>query len=64
MRLIFNTALTYPKNKSWNLPQTVRVILIVTYALGLRIHETLSITLQDIDVENNTIIDEIKNIKK
>ncbi len=34
----------------------VRMVLIITYALGLRIHETLSITLSDIDMDNLVII--------
>jgi site-specific recombinase XerD len=33
----------------------VRMVLILTYALGLRIHETLSITLDDIDTDNLVI---------
>ena len=33
----------------------VRVVLILTYALGLRIHETLSVRLGDIDLDNLVI---------
>ena len=55
LKLLFDTALTYQKNKSCILPYTVQTALILTYALGLRIHETLSLTLQDIDMENAVI---------
>lgn len=55
LKLIFDTALTYQKNKSHNLPYTVRAILVLTYALGLRIHETLSIACSDIDMNNSVI---------
>lgn len=43
LKLLFDTALTYQKNKSCILPYTVQTALILTYALGLRIHETLSL---------------------
>ena len=33
----------------------VRMTLILTYALGLRIHETLFITVRDIDMDNSVI---------
>ena len=52
---LFNTALTYPINRSHIAPYMVRTVLILTYALGLRIHETLSITLNDIDMDNLVI---------
>jgi site-specific recombinase XerD len=55
LKLLFDTALTYQKNKSCILPYTVQTALILTYVLGLRIHETLSLTLQNIDMENAVI---------
>lgn len=55
LKLIFNSALNYAKNKSHISPYTVQTILFITYALGLRIHETLSITLNDIDIDNSVI---------
>ncbi len=55
LKLLFDTALTYQKNKSFTMPYTVQTALILTYSLGLRIHETLSLTLQDIDMENAVI---------
>lgn len=44
LKLLFDTALTYQINKSHVAPYMVRTTLILTYALGLRIHETLSVT--------------------
>ena len=55
LKRLFDTALTYQHNKSYVEPYQVRIILIVTYALGLRIHETLSIKLKDIDVPQRVI---------
>lgn len=52
LQLIFDGALNYQKNKSHIEPYVVRVALILTYALGLRIHETLSIALQDVDMDD------------
>lgn len=55
LKLLFDGALAYQKNKSHNEPYMVRMSLILTYTLGLRVHETLSVTLGDIDMDNLTI---------
>lgn len=55
LKLLFDAALTYQINKSFIAPYMVRTTLILTYALGLRIHETLSVTLNDIDLDNSVI---------
>lgn len=55
LKLIFDGALKYQKNKSHNDPCIVRMALILTYITGLRVHETLSITLNDIDMNNMVI---------
>ena len=55
LKLLFDTALTYPKYKSHIKPYMVQTILILTYALGLRINETISIMLKDIDMKNHVI---------
>lgn len=55
LKLIFDTALTYQKGHSCHSPYTIRTILVLTYSLGLRIHETLSICLTDIDMHNSSI---------
>ena len=56
LKLLFDTALTYQKNKSFVQPYMIRTILILTYALGLRLHETLSIKMADVDMKNNLVI--------
>lgn len=56
LKLLFDTALNYQKNKSHVPPYMVRAVLILTYALGLRLHETLSITLGDIDIDDAVIV--------
>lgn len=55
LKLLFDGALTYQKNKSHIEPYMVRMSLVLTYTLGLRVHETLSITLGDIDMNNLVI---------
>jgi site-specific recombinase XerD len=55
LKLLFDTALNYQKNRSHISPYMVHVVLILTYSLGLRIHETVSITLGDIDVDNSVL---------
>jgi site-specific recombinase XerD len=55
LKLLFDTALIYQKNKSHIDPYMVRMSLVLTYTLGLRIHETLSITLGDVDMGNLVI---------
>ncbi|KTD82409.1 tyrosine-type recombinase/integrase [Legionella waltersii] len=52
---LFYMALNYPINKSHISPVMVRAVLVLTYALGLRLHETVAITLGDIDRENSVI---------
>ncbi len=55
LKSLFDTALTYQRNKSYVQPYSVRIILILTYVLGLRLHETLAIKLDDIDMNNFVI---------
>lgn len=55
LKLLFDGALTYQKNKSHIEPFAIRIFLILTYTLGLRVHETLSITLGDTDMDNHVI---------
>lgn len=55
LKLLFDGALAYQKNKSNIEPYMVRVSLILTYTLGLRVHETLSIALADIDMSTLVI---------
>lgn len=55
LKRLFDTTLTYQVNRSHISPYMVRTVLILTYGLGLRIHETLSVTLNDIDMSNQVI---------
>jgi len=61
LRKLFDSALTYQKNRSRIPPECVQMILKVTYFLGLRIHETVSLTVDDIDMrEGHAVIRESK----
>lgn len=55
LKALFDGALTYQKNKSHIEPFAIRIFLILTYTLGLRVHETLSITLGDMDMDHQVI---------
>jgi len=55
LKLLFDGALAYQKIKSHIEPYMVRIFLILTYTLGLRVNEVLSITLGDIDMDNLVI---------
>lgn len=55
LKLLFDGALSYQKNKSHIDPYMVHVSLVLIYTLGLRVHEALSITLGDIDMDNLVI---------
>ena len=61
LRKLFDSALTYQKNRSRIPPECMQMILKVTYFLGLRIHETVSLTVDDIDMkEGHALIRESK----
>ncbi len=53
LKLIFANALTYQKNRSTVYPECVQAILMTTYFLGLRIHETMSLKMRDINMEES-----------
>ena len=55
LKKIFDGALLYQKNKSCIEPYMVRVILILVYSVGLRLHEALSLKLSDIDLMESVI---------
>lgn len=50
LKCLFVAALNYQKLKSHIEPRMVRDVLFLTYALGLRPHEAMSIKLKDIDL--------------
>lgn len=55
LKNLFAAALTYQKNRSTIHPECIQFILKLTYMLGLRIHETISLCLGDIDCSNNVL---------
>lgn len=55
LKRIFDSALTYQKNRSVVYPECVRAILMTTYFLGLRIHETISLKMRDINLNENYV---------
>ena len=55
LRQLLEAALCYQKNKSFVQPHMIRVILILLYSTGLRIHEALSLKLGDVSLEQNLI---------
>jgi len=64
LKSLFSFALTYQRNKSHINPYVIQTILIVTYMLGLRIHETISLRLKHIDLtESFAVICESKFYK-
>jgi len=52
LKQLFSTALTFQQNRSHTYPECIRMILMLTCMLGLRLHETVSLKAGDIDWEN------------
>jgi len=55
LKLLFSHALTYQTNRSHIEPYMVQTVLILTYVLGLRLHETMAIKLGNIDLNSSVI---------
>lgn len=55
LKKIFDTAMVYQKNRSNIYPECVRAMLMLTYFLGLRIHETMSLRLRDINLKERYV---------
>jgi len=55
LKLLFSTALTYQTNRSHIEPYMAQTVLILTYVLGLRLHETINIKLSSIDLNSSVI---------
>lgn len=56
LKSIFDNALVYQKNRSTTYPECVRYILMLTYMLGLRIHETMSLKIKDVDMFQSVVL--------
>ncbi|MBY0545210.1 MAG: tyrosine-type recombinase/integrase [Gammaproteobacteria bacterium] len=55
LKILFQGALSYQKNQSHVHPYMIRIILILIYATGLRLHEALSLKLSDVDLKESVI---------
>lgn len=55
LKLLLNTALTYQKNKSKIEPYVVQTILLLLYATGLRLSESLNLLVGDINITEQII---------
>lgn len=56
LKRIFDTALVYQKNRSSIYPECVRAILMLTYFMGLRIHETMSLRIRDLRLKDCCVL--------
>lgn len=56
LKSIFDTALVYQKNRSSIYPECVRAILMLTYFMGLRIHETMSLRMRDLCLNDGFVM--------
>ena len=52
LKRLFSTALTFQITRSRTYPECIRMILMLTFMLGLRLRETVSLKVGDIDCEN------------
>lgn len=49
LQRLFNSAMEYQKNRSHIYPECIKMILQLTYFLGLRLHETMSLKIRDLN---------------
>ena len=55
LKLLFDTALTYQKNRSHIQPSMIRMLLLILYSTGLRLNEALSLTMKNINLSESII---------
>lgn len=55
LRRMFDTALTFQKNRSKVYPECIRMVLVLCYVLGLRLHESISLRIRDIDMDESIV---------
>jgi len=55
LRRIFAASLTYQVRESRVCPEDVQAALVLTYTLGLRASETMSLRISDVDMSNQTV---------
>lgn len=56
LKAIFQSCLTYQKGWSKNYPECSKLILMLTYMLGLRIRETMNLHISDINLEEGYLV--------
>lgn len=61
LKLLFDTALTYQKNRSHIQPYMIRMLLLILYSTGLRLNEALSLTMKNINLSE--LIIEVEQAK-
>jgi integrase len=61
LRALFNTCLSYQKNRGVLDPYMVRTFILLLYGTGLRLSEAISLTLDDVDLNQAILI--IRNTK-
>lgn len=59
LKKLFSAAMTYQKRSSLTYPECVKAILQLTYVLGLRISETMSLRMKDVDPQ--TVVSQSMN---
>jgi site-specific recombinase XerD len=55
LKLLFDAALVFQKNRSRIYPQCIRMVLMLTYMLGLRLHEVVSLKIKDVDCDHSLV---------
>jgi len=55
IKRLLKASLSYQKHTSVTYPENVRFAIFLTYALGLRIHETLAIKLKDVETDRSLV---------
>jgi site-specific recombinase XerD len=55
LRQLFETALTYQKNRSHIEPYMIRMLLLMLYGTGLRLREALSLTMNNVNLPQSII---------
>ena len=56
LKRLFEASMHFQKNRSKIVPECIQMIIKLTYLLGLRIQETISIRLIDIDMESSLVV--------
>nr|DAE55248.1 MAG TPA: SITE SPECIFIC RECOMBINASE XERD [Caudoviricetes sp.] len=55
LKCLFTSAMEYQKNRSVIYPECLKMILQLTYFLGLRLHETMSLKIRDLNLPESYV---------